>query len=118
MKIGIQFIYMFFSLVSQAYAQVNIADQFGPAQSFPTVGNLVNVVVRNILTIAGIIALVAIVIAGFNIIVGAGKMEGERAAKGGAAFTAAVVGIIIIFGAYFIVQIIETILGYPILGPN
>jgi len=107
-----------FLVKSALAAPVNIGQKYGPAKSFPSVGDLVNIIVRNILTLAGIIALVAVVIAGFQIISGAGKMEGERVSKGTSAFTAAVVGIIIIFGAYFIVQIIEKILGYPILNPN
>lgn len=107
-----------FLVKSALAAPVDIGQKYGPAKSFPSFGDLVNVIVRNILTIAGIIALVAVIIAGFQIISGAGKMEGEKAAKGAGAFTAAVVGIIIIFSAYFIVQIIEKILGYPILNPN
>ncbi len=103
--------------INRVHAVVDIGQEYGPAKLFPTVGDLINIIVKNLLTIAGIIALVTIIVAGFNIIVGAGKMEGERAAKGSAAFTAAVVGLIIIFGAYFIVQILETILGYPILNP-
>jgi hypothetical protein len=104
-------------LVPKAQA-VDIKDVFGPATTFPTVGALINVIVKNILTIAGILALVAIVFSGLQIIIRAGNMEGEKAAQSKGAFTAAIVGIILIFGAYFILQIVETILGYPILNPN
>ena len=106
-------------LVKKAYAQgKNIADYFSPAQSFPTLGDLINVVLRNILTVAGIIAFVIVVIAGFNVISHAGSGDAQQLEKDQKAFTGAIVGLVIIFGAFFIIQILSTILGYNILSPT
>lgn len=94
---------------------VSIRDCFPIADSFPTLSSLVNVLLNNALTIAGVIAFVAVVITGLKIIQSAGDAKAQEQSKG--AFTAAVIGLIIIIGAYFILQIAETLLGYPILNP-
>lgn len=111
---------MFTWLVRTAYAApVNIGQTFGPALSgFTSVSSLVNVLLPNLLTFAGIIALVGVVLAGFNVIQHAGAGESEKTAKDKSAFTAAVIGLIIVFGAWFLVQIVSTIVGYNILNPT
>lgn len=104
-------------LIPKAFAQIKIEDSFGPAQNYNTVGALVNVLLKNIFTIAGVIALLGIVISGLNLIVHAGNAEAEKTNKDRAAFTAALVGLIIIVGAYFFIQIIEVLTGIKILSP-
>lgn len=109
---------MFDWLIPSAYAQINIVEEFVPArEGFTNIGFLVNVLLRNAFTIAGIIALVGVVIAGFNVVRHAGAMEGEKAAQAKGALTAAIVGLVIIVGAYSIIQIVSTIIGYNILIP-
>jgi hypothetical protein len=49
-------------------------------------------------------------------IMGAGQDNPEAAAKGKQAATSAVIGFIIIFAAYWIIQIIETVTGLNILN--
>ena len=108
---------MFRYLIKPVYAEVNIGQYFGPARSFPTVADLVNVLLRNVFTVTGIIALAAIVIAGLNIIGHgmSGKAEGIEKNKN--ALTAAIVGLVLIIGAYFIIEILETLTGYKFLNP-
>lgn len=108
---------MFDLLVRKAQA-IEIADYFQPAQSFPTIGSLFMVIIRNVLTIAGIVALLAVVIAGFKMVSHAGAGMGEKASQDKGAFTAAVIGLIIIFGSFFIMQIVGTLVGYDFLNPT
>ena len=111
---------MFTWLVRTAYAApIDIGTYFGPAKSgFTNVSSLINVLLPNFLTLAGVLALIGVVLAGFNIIQHAGAGESEKTAKDKSAFTAAVIGLIIVFGAYFLIQVVSTIVGYNILNPN
>lgn len=104
-------------LVKPAYADVNIAQFFKPAQSFPTVAALIAVLLPNILLFAGIISFLGVVVAGVRIISHAGAGESDKLSKDQSVFTMAVVGLIIIFGAYFFVQIASTLVGYDFLNP-
>ena len=105
-----------FSLIQPVYADVDIKTVFGPAINFPNVGSLVSVLLPNILLIAGIIAFIAVIFSGIKVISSAGDAKAEEANKG--AFTAAVIGLIIIFGAYFFLQITGTIVGFNFLNPS
>ncbi len=106
-------------LVRTAHAQgIDISTTFGPATKFPTIGSLVNVIIKNLLTIAGVLALIFVIVAGFNIITHAGGGESDKLNKDKGAFTAALIGLIIIFGAYFFLQALETLTGYKLLIPN
>lgn len=110
---------MYSLLVRSAFAApVNIKDYFLPAKSFPTLGLLINVIVRNLLTIAGILTFIIVVVAGLKVILHAGAGDSEKAGKDKGAFTAAVVGLIIIFGAYFLIRLIEFLIGFKILDAN
>jgi hypothetical protein len=103
------------NLIPPAYAEVNIQSIFGPTKDngFLTLGSLVNVLLPNILTIAGIIAFLAVIVTGLKVISSSGDAKAQESSKG--AFTAAMIGLIIIFGAYFFIQIFETITGIPLL---
>ena len=87
-------------LVPTAHA-IDIATEFGPAKYFNTLGSLVNVLLPNLFTIAGTITLGAIVIAGIKVIAHAGSGDAKETEKDKAAFTAAVVGLIIIVTYFF-----------------
>ncbi len=105
-------------LIPTAHAQVDIQSAFGPAKYFFSIGNLVNVLLPNVLTVAGAIALVAVVITGIKTIQSAGDAEAEKTSHNKQAFTAAVIGLILIFGAWWIIKIVETVTGLSILTPN
>lgn len=79
------------------------------------IGQLVSIIASNALVFAGIIMLFILVFGGFSIIAGAGRDNPEQAARGKQAATTAVIGFIIIFAAYWIIQLIELITGLDIL---
>ena len=91
---------------------VNITESFkSPFGQTKTVGDLITIFLRGSFVVAGIFILVLFLIAGFSIIQGAGNDNPEAAQKGKNAATAAVIGFVVIFGAYWIVRIIEVISG-------
>lgn len=101
--------------------QVNIGEKFlGKSGSFLTeitdIGKLVSIIVSNAMVIAGIILLFFMVFGGISMIAGAGSQNPEQVAKGRQAVTSALIGFIIVFAAYWIVQLIEVLTGVKILG--
>lgn len=82
------------------------------------VAKLVSIILSNAVVIAGIIMLFLMIGGGIGIIAGAGQGNPEAAARGRQAVTAAVIGFIIIFASFWIIQIIETLTGLNILNPG
>lgn len=105
--------------IAQTATGVPIGEKFGsPFGQSKGLADLVSVVLSNVLVIAGIILLFFFIFGGISMIAGAGRDNPEQAAKGKQATTAALVGFIIIFAAYWIIQIIEKITGLDILNPG
>ncbi len=97
---------------------VPIGDSFGsPIGRTVQLADLVSIILWNAVVIAGIIMLILMIGGGIGIIVGAGRGSPEAAAKGRQAVTAAVIGFIIIFATYWIIQIVEILTGLEILNP-
>jgi hypothetical protein len=76
---------------------------------------LVNYLLKNSLVIAGIIFVVLIVVGGIGMIASAGKNDPKKAEASQKTITSAVIGFIVVFCAYFIIQIIEVLTGVKIL---
>lgn len=113
-------------LIPKAYAQSNLGlDGCDPSQSGlnltdclrlqgnQTVGSvydspafLVNLIVRNLFIIAGVILFVMIIYAGFQYIT---NPKGPDEAK--SILTAAAIGLILMFAAYWVLQIVKIITG-------
>ncbi|OGM10796.1 hypothetical protein A2Z22_02830 [Candidatus Woesebacteria bacterium RBG_16_34_12] len=99
-------------------AVVNIADIFQSPFGHPGfgLGVLVSIIVSNAMIIASLILLFLLIFGGISIIIGAGAGNPESTAKGKKAATSALIGFLIIFAAYWIIQIIEKITGMAILS--
>lgn len=75
-------------------------------------GDLLSSLLPNIMIVAGIIFFILILLAGFNMVVGAGKDKSpQEAARARSTLTYAVAGFLIVIAAYFILQIIGATLG-------
>jgi hypothetical protein len=103
---------------SRLLAQVNLRDAlFGGHQGAQDIADsptaFLSAILPNIFTIAGLLLLVYLVAGGLMVIKSAGS---EGKGKGKDAITNALVGFIIIFSAYWIIQAIEIITGIPIFG--
>jgi hypothetical protein len=84
----------------------------GVEDVFPNLGTLINVLLPNIFALAGVILFVLLIFGGLMVIFNAGGNP-EQTAKGGQAVTAALLGFVIIFASYWILNIINFFL--PIL---
>ncbi len=98
------------------YAQVNIGNISTTFTRFDSFGTLVSIIVQNVLVLSGVAALIVIVAAGFSVIMGAGGGDSKRIEQGKNTLTMAIVGLLVVFGAYWIVQIIEIITGMALTG--
>ena len=85
---------------------------------FPNPGYFFSTILFNLYALAGTILLFLLIFGGLNIIMGAGGRDSNKIQKGQKAISAAVVGFIIIFASYFIIQLIQTLTGVNILNPE
>ncbi len=101
----------------QAYAVSleTLSPTFG---SFPTFGALVSVIVNNAFVIAGVIAFIFLVFGGFSVIMGAGGGDTKKIEQGKETMTQAVLGLLIVIGSLWIIQIIEKLTGLSLLTPK
>jgi len=101
-------------------AQVDIGKEFFNEQKNLTelsdIGSLVSIIVQAAMVIAGLIFLFLLIVGGISIIAGAGNDNPEQTAKGKKAVTSAIIGFLVVFAAYWIVQLIQELTGITILG--
>lgn len=83
---------------------------------FTDIGSVLSAVLPIVYLIAGLILFGAIIFSGFNLLVSGGDEKKTAEAKG--CLSNAVIGFVIIFVSWWLVQILEIIFGIPILGSN
>lgn len=108
--------------MKKVLAQVNIGEKFkfkdkGVGEIFPDIATLISTLLPNVYMIAGVILFILLIFGGFTYIVSAGQQKQEGVQKGSKAITAAIIGFLLIFASYWIMQIIEIISGIDILQP-
>lgn len=109
------------TIMSNLLAAVPIDPYLGPgtvSSTFPTVGSLISVLLKNSLTLIGIILLVLLISGGLMFIISAGNNDSKKSAQAKSIITDALIGFAVVFLAYFIIQIIETVTGLHILNPS
>lgn len=79
-----------------------------------TIGDIITALFPYIFVLAGLIFFVYLIIGGFELLTSAGNPESVAKAKG--KITHALFGFLIIFVAYWLVQILEIVFGVTILG--
>jgi hypothetical protein len=100
---------------------VDIGNTFlGTSSNNLTDASGVNVYVSAIITgaisIAGVILLFLLIGGGIGMIAGAGKNDPKSVEQGKKAATSALIGFIVVFSAYWIVKLIETITGLSLIS--
>lgn len=105
------------SLLAQVQIGQNLNNGAGKSigQTYTSFGPLINAILKNSLTIAGIIFLALLIFGGIGMISSAGSSDSKKAAQSKQTITSALIGFIVVFSAYFIIQIITVITGVKIL---
>jgi len=87
-----------------------------PNPGLTSFGPLVSGIINNAFVFAGLISFFLLIFGGFQVIVAGG--DTKKMQQGKAAITGAVTGLLVIFGSFWIVQIITVITGINILSPG
>lgn len=86
----------------------SVGDYYGSLSSF------LNLLLPLVFIVAGIILFFLLIAGGFGIIASGGNAKSVEQGKG--QVTGAVIGFLVIFAAYWIIQLIQVITGVPILN--
>ena len=108
------------ALIPQAYA-VNIQDIWDlakPGKGFSSLGDFVSFVVPKFMLLAGIIFFFMIVFAGIGMISSAGKGDAHSAEQAKAFLTYGIIGLLLIFCSFWILQVINFVTGGSLSGPQ
>jgi len=82
---------------------------------FLTIGSLLSELLKFAFPIAGLILFAMLIMGGFGLLTSGGNEEAIKKAQG--RITSAIIGFVIIFAAYWLIQILQTVLGLqPIFG--
>lgn len=103
--------------MEKVFADVIIENEFPPAKTFATFGDLVNVIVRNAFMLAGVITFILLIFGGIGVIVGAGSGDTKKLEQGKKTLTGALAGLLIVVTSVWLVQILEKITGINLLSP-
>lgn len=104
-------------------AQIDIQTTFfshspGARGVFDNVGSIISRVLPNIIVAAGLVFFILILGGGFMMIKNSGgNSSPQDAAKAKSAVTFALIGFLIVVGAYFILEIITAITGVDFISP-
>jgi len=79
-----------------------------------TIGDIITDLLPYIYVLAGLILFIYLIIGGFSLLTSAGDPKKVESAQG--KITSAIVGFLIIFISYWIIQILEIVFGIEILG--
>ncbi|MBP8591043.1 hypothetical protein KBI33_01055 [Candidatus Shapirobacteria bacterium] len=84
-----------------------------PIKDWGTIGDIISRLLVYVFPLAGIATFVYLLIGGFNYLTAAGNEEAAKKAQG--QITNALIGFLIIFLSYWIVRLLEIILGVELL---
>jgi len=96
--------------------EVTLGNGKNLANTYTSAAPLVSSILKNSLIIAGIIFLFLLVFGGIMFISSAGSSDQKKTGQAQSAITSAVIGLAVVFSAYFIIQIIQVLTGVQILN--
>ena len=105
-------------------AEVKIGDVFEvePGKGiegnwFATPGDLITIIVKNAYIVGGLIVFFLLIFGGVSYILNVGSGDAKKVAQGTKAIGTALVGFLVLFASYWIIQIIQEIFSIRILDP-
>ena len=94
--------------------KINPTEGIGDPSQFQSIGGFISAILPNLYVAAGLILLFFLIFGGVMVILGAGKGESQQAEQGKQIVTRTLIGFLIIFLSYWIIQIVEIVTGIPI----
>jgi len=88
------------------------------AKTYPSLGTVVNLLLKNSLTIAGILLLALLIIGGLMFVLSAGSDDPKQAQNAQKMITSSLIGFAIVFLSFVIIHLIEVITGLNILNSS
>ncbi|MDD3679241.1 MAG: hypothetical protein PHX72_00040 [Candidatus Shapirobacteria bacterium] len=88
----------------------------GEANQFRSIGGLISTVLPNVYLLAGLILLFFLIFGGLAVILGAGKGNQEQVEKGKKVLTGTLIGFLVVFASFWVVQILGIITGVKIFN--
>jgi len=85
------------------------------ANQFQSIGALISTILPNVYITAGLILLFFLIFGGITVILGSGSNNPEQVEKGKKILTTTLMGFLVVFVSYWIIQILEIITNIPIL---
>jgi hypothetical protein len=104
--------------MSRLIAQINLQDAIKISEKnsvgdvYSDLGKLIGIIVPNLFLLAGVLFLFLLIFGGFSII---SSDSAKGVEDGKQKITSALIGFLVMFSAYWIVQIVEYLTGVPIL---
>ncbi len=96
-------------------AVVHIEKEYPVNVNFDNFGKLVSVLLANVYILAAVLLFFLLIFGGIRVIIGAGENNPGKTEEGKKAVTAAIIGFLLIFFSYWIIQLIEVATGLKIL---
>lgn len=84
------------------------------ASQYPDAGSLLNNIIPNVYVAAGVVIFFMILFGGYSIL--SGGSDSHKLDEGKKVITSAIIGLIVLFASYWIIQLIQVITGVPILN--
>ncbi len=88
----------------------------GANKEYTSASTLINNILPNIYIAGGLIIFMMIVFGGFTIIANAGNKD--KTAEGSKTITSAIMGLLVLFASYWIIQLIQVVTGVQILNSS
>ncbi len=92
-----------------------IGEKSSTSSIYSTPSTLINLILRNVYGLVGLILIAMLIYGGFVIISSAGE-DPKKQAQGQQLITQALIGFLIVIASYLIVKLIETLTGFSILN--
>lgn len=90
----------------------------GNLSSYTSLSQILSPLLKNALTLAGIIFLALILVGGIGMIASAGNGDQKKSEQSKKTITSAVIGFVVVFAAYLLIQLIEVLTGLNMLNSN
>jgi hypothetical protein len=96
--------------------KINPDQGIGEVDQFKSLGGLISAILPNIYVLSGLILLFFLIFGGLAVILGAGQGNQENVEKGKKVLTGTLIGFLVVFASFWIIQILEILTGIEVFN--